>query len=89
MNLATWLAAIAGPIAWRVMAALGLGVVSMVGISEALELGLSTAQTYWGQFGGTAAELVALSGVGGAIGILAGAITARASLIMLKRFVIK
>lgn len=89
MNLAVWLAAIAGPIAWRVMGALGLGVVSMLGVTEALDSGLGYAQAAWGQFVGTAADLVALSGIGGAIGIMAGGIIARASFFLLKRFIIK
>lgn len=88
-SIATWLAAIAGPLAWRVLGAIGLGVVVYQGVDAAVTSGLGHARTLWGSFGGTAADLVALSGINTALGIIAGGITARVSLMLMKRFVVK
>lgn len=88
-SLATWIAALVGPLAWRVVGALGLGVVVYTGIDTAIVSGLDAARNAWGAFGGSAADLVALSGINTALGIIAGAITARVSLMILKRFVVK
>lgn len=89
MNLATWLAALAGPLAWRVLGAIGLGVLVFQGVDASINAGLQTARNLWGQFGGAAADLVALSGINTALGIIAGGITARVSLMIMKRFVVK
>ena len=88
-SIATWLASIAGPLAWRVLGAIGLGVVVYQGVDAAVTAGLGQARTLWGSFGGTAADLVALSGINTALGIIAGGITARVSLMLMKRFVVK
>jgi len=89
MNLAVWLAALVGPLAWRVLGAIGLGVLVFQGVDTSINAGLQTARNLWGQFGGVAADLVALSGINTALGIIAGGITARVSLMIMKRFVVK
>lgn len=89
MNLALWLTAIVGPLAWRVVAALGFGIIVFQGVDTAVAAGLNSARTYWGQFGGTAADLVALSGINTAFGIVAGGVSARLALLVLKRMVVK
>lgn len=89
MNLATWLASIVGPLAWRILAAIGVGVVVFQGVDSAVTGGLDYARNAWGQFGGPAADLVALSGINTALGIMAGGVIARVSLMVLKRFMLK
>lgn len=89
MALGSWLVSLAGPVAWRVIGSLGLGVVTYVGVDAAVSAALSTAQANWGQLGGVAAQLVGLSGLNEALSVIAGGITARISFMSLKRFVLK
>lgn len=88
-GLGTFLVAVAGPIAKKVMVSLGFGVASYAAVSAALAAVLSSARGAWGGLGGDALQLIELAGVGVAASIYAGALTARVSLQVLKRLELK
>lgn len=85
----TWLASVTAPLVWRVLGALGIGVVVYQGVDSTVQAGLQYAQTSWQGFGGDAAQLVALTGINTALGIIAGGISARVALLILKRYAVK
>ena len=85
-GLGTFLVALAGPIAKKVMVSLGVGVVSYAAITAALTAVLSSAKSAWGGLGGDALALIEMAGVGVAASIFAGALMARVSMQVLKRF---
>jgi len=86
MGIGSWLVALAGPIARRVLLSLGLGVVTYVGLDLALSAALSSAKSSLGALPADIAALLAIAGVNTAASILAGALTARVAMIALKRF---
>lgn len=86
MGIGSWLVALAGPIARRVLLSLGLGVVTYVGLDVALSAALSSAKASLGALPADIAALLAIAGVNTAASILAGALTARVAMIALKRF---
>ena len=85
MGWGAFFAAIAGPVAKRVLAALGIGVISYVGISTALNSMLDQALAAWSGLAGEALQLVQLAGVNTAASIYAGALVARVSLMALSK----
>lgn len=90
MNLAAWLLKLTGPLAKQVMVSLGFGVLVYTGVDATVSVALATARTAWA--GGMAAELpafMAMSGVNTALGILAGGITARLSMMVFKKLIPK
>ena len=90
MNLVTWLMSLAGPLARQALVSLGFGIVSYVGVSAAVTAALSSAQSAWGGGGaGDVAAFVGLAGVNTALGIIAGGITARVSMLVTKRLIPK
>lgn len=86
MGLGTFLASIAGPLAKKVMVSLGIGVVSYAALTAALAAVLSSAKSAWGGLGGDVLALIEMAGVGVAASIFAGALMARVSMQVLKRF---
>lgn len=84
--MAAFLMALVGPLAKKVLTALGIGLVSYAAVSTALNAALAAARAAWSGFGGDALAIVQLAGVGEAASILAGALTARVSLMVLKKF---
>lgn len=85
----TFLMAIAGPVAKKVMVALGVGILSYAAVSAALTAALSAAKSAWGAFGGgafsEALSLVQMAGVPTAASIFAGALIANVALEFGKR----
>lgn len=81
----SFFAGIAGPVAKKVLTSLGIGVVTTVGVTAAVESGLNSAKTAMGGMTGVVADLVAISGFFSAAGILAGGLTAAASLMVMKK----
>lgn len=80
-NLAVWLLALAWPLAKKVLLALGIGWATYEGLSV-LASGVSAQViSAWGQLGGTTLQLLSLGGWPQAVGILLGALTARAALL--------
>lgn len=88
-GIGTFLAAIAGPIAKKVLIALGFGVASYAAVATALSAALGAARSAYGGMSGDVLALVDLAGVGVAASILAGALTARVSLQVLKKLELK
>lgn len=86
MGAGAFLVALAGPVARRVLASLGLGLVTFLGAQAALGAVLSAAKSAMGGFTGDAAALFALAGGNTAASIIAGALVMRVSMMVLKRF---
>jgi hypothetical protein len=86
MGAGAFLVALAGPVARRVLASLGIGLVVFAGAQAALDAVLSNARAALGGFVGDAAALFALAGGNVAASIIAGALVARVSMMVLKRF---
>lgn len=80
------LAAAAAPIARMVLVSLGIGLISYAGFSLVIDSVISHVQTSYGQLPAAAAQLADLLGVGEAIGILLGAMTARAAYASITKF---
>lgn len=89
MGFGTFLAAIAGPIAKKILIALGFGIASYAAVATALAAALGAARSAYGGMSGDVLLLVDLAGVGVAASILAGALTARVSLQVLKKLELK
>lgn len=79
MNLATFLMGLVGPLALRVITALGMGVVTFTGVDAALSGLIAQAQSSWAGIGADVLGLAALAGIPAALGIVCGAMTARVS----------
>jgi len=82
----TFLVAITGPVVKKAMVALGFGIASYAAVGAALTAVLSQAKNAWGGLGGDALQLIQLAGINTAASILAGALVARVSLQVLKKF---
>lgn len=80
MGFGSFLAALAGPIAKRVLVALGFGIISYAAVSAALTAALSAAKAAWSGLTGDTLGLIQMAGVNTAASILAGALIARVSL---------
>lgn len=88
----TWsifLMALVAPITRQVLISLGFAVVTYAGVDLALQTGFDLVRSHFSGFTGVAAGIVALSGVGQAMGIIAGGIVARVSMSQLKRLMPK
>lgn len=85
MSLAGLLTALAGPLAKRVLTALGLGMVTFAGVEAAVQAGLSAAQSNFSGVGADVAAILAMGGVFTALSIVAGGITAGLSMMILSR----
>jgi hypothetical protein len=90
MNLAAWLLALVGPLAKQVMVALGFGVLVYTGVDATVSAALGAARTAWaGSLHGEVSAFMALAGVNTALGIVAGGITARISMMTFKKLIPK
>lgn len=79
-TIGAFLARAAGPIAKRVLVAIGIGTVTYQGLDVAFEAVKQNIISNYGQMSGNVADLVNLAGVGQAIGIILGALAARVAL---------
>jgi len=84
-GVGAFLVALAGPLARKVLLSLGIGVVTMVGVDQALGAMLGAARAAWAGVPGDVAGLLNLAGCGTAMAMISGAITARVALIPLKK----
>lgn len=85
----TFLASIAWPIVSRVLASIGLGVISYVGLKAALDLAFQSAQA---ELSGLMPQTIAIIAMGGgftALSIVAGGMVASLSMVALKRIGLK
>ncbi len=85
MNLAGFLMAIAGPLARKVMLALGIGFLTFQGVDAAVSGALNAAKSAFGGLTGDIAQLIAISGINWAMGIIAGSITAGVTMMVFSR----
>lgn len=81
-----WLMALASPIARQILISLGIGVVTFVGLDTALAAALAAAKQALGGLPGDTINILGLGGVFQACSILAGGLTARVSLALVKQF---
>lgn len=90
MPFALLLVALSGPIARQVLISLGIGLVTYVGVDTAVSALLTQARTAWaagpGGGAGAAAQLIAMAGVNTALSIICGGISARVTMLVLKKF---
>lgn len=79
------LMALAGPLARQVLISLGIGLITYVGVDAAVAGALSAAKATLGQLSASVAAVLARAGMFTALSILAGGLTARVSMLALKR----
>lgn len=77
MNLAAWLMSLAGPLALRVLTALGVGTITFTGVSTSLQALIDMATSNWSSVGADILALASLAGIPECIGIVCGAMVAR------------
>lgn len=79
-TIASFLIAAVGPLAKRVLVALGIGTITYAGLDVAFGAAKNLVISSYGQMSGDVANLVSLAGVGQAIGIILGALAARVAM---------
>ena len=72
-----FLAAAVGPLAKRVVIALGFGVISYAALTALVGSVIAAAQSAWGGVAGAALQLSSLGGIPEVLGIITGALVAR------------
>lgn len=80
MSIAAFLLALVGPLALRVLSALGMGLIVFTGITELVQALISGAQTSYSGLPSAVLGLCSLAGVPAALGLVFGAYAARAAL---------
>lgn len=84
----SFLAGVAGPVAKKALTALGIGVVSMVGVDTAIQAALNSAKVSFGGMTGVVGDLVAISGFFSAVSIIAGGLVAAGTLMVMKKLAV-
>jgi hypothetical protein len=84
-GLGSWLVGLASPIARRVLSSLGIGVVTFVGVDLAVSNIVGMAKSSWAGADAVLVGLLNLAGVGTSMSIIAGAVTSRLALMVMKR----
>jgi len=84
-TLAAFLLSIAWPIAKKILVSLGIGWATYEGLSLLAGAVASQVTSAWGQLGGTTLQLLSLGGFPQALGIILGALAARAALLAVGR----
>lgn len=79
-TIATFLIQAIGPLAKRLLVAIGIGTVTYAGLDVAFGAAKNLVISSYGQMSGDVANLVSLAGVGQAIGIILGALAARVAM---------
>jgi hypothetical protein len=79
-TLFAFLAAAVGPLAVRILLALGVSVLTVSGVDTVVSQLVGYVTSNWSGMAGSVAGLVGLSGAGQALGLVLGAINARAAL---------
>lgn len=77
MNWADWLLSMVGPLAKRVLSALGIGWVTFEGLGALFDQARNAFVASWGAMGSSVLTVIELAGVGVALGVILGALTAR------------
>lgn len=76
-SLFEWMASAIGPIAKRLLSALGIGWLTFEGLGQLVDQAKDQVIAAWGGIGGNLLTLATIAGIGTAIGIILGAIVAR------------
>jgi len=84
----TFLAAVAGPIAKRVLVSLGVGVLTVAGVQAMITAALNAAKAAMGGLSGEVLQILALSGAFSAVSIIAGGLTAAGTVIAFKKLAV-
>ena len=84
-NLFAWLLAAVAPLAKRVLIALGIGTITYTGVDALISAVQSSISQQFGQLSAELAGLVAMTGFFDCIGILLGALAARAGVAAVAR----
>lgn len=85
-SLAAWVLAMVGPIAMRVLSALGIGWLTFEGVSVLADAAVASAQGAWGGLSGAVLAMAGLVGLSDALGIMCGGLVARVALVSVKGF---
>lgn len=88
-KIGLWLATISWPIVSRVFASIGLGTITFVGASAALNTALSAAKAAFGGISSDILQLLAMAGFFQAMSIMAGGLIAGLGWIVMKRFALQ
>lgn len=80
MNLASWLIALIGPLAIRVIAALGFTAVTYTGVTALVDQLVGVAQQNWASMPLAVLQLVTISGIPQVLGMIFGAYMARVAM---------
>lgn len=80
MNLASWLIALIGPLAIRVIAALGFTAVTYTGVTSLVDKLVGVAQQNWASMPLAVLQLVTISGIPQVLGMIFGAYMARVAM---------
>ncbi|EHP43593.1 hypothetical protein OR16_07796 [Cupriavidus basilensis OR16] len=83
--MGAFLMALAGPLARQVLVALGIGLITYLGLDLAVSAALSAAKSSLGGMPASAAAILARGGIFTAMSILAGGVTARVSMMTMKK----
>lgn len=84
-GIGTFLVGLAGPAIRKILISLGIGFASYAAIAAALTSAIGAAKSAFAGFGGDSLAILQLSGITEAMGIICGAMTARVSLMALKK----
>lgn len=80
MPIAAFLASMVGPLVLRALVALGIGTVTFTGVTVALQGLIDMAMQNWASLPSDVLGLASIAGIPQALGIVAGAFTARAGM---------
>jgi cell division protein FtsX len=83
--LGALLMGIAGSVAKRVLLSLGIGFITFVGLSAAMDSMKSQVLAAWGAMPASVIQYLSLAGVGIALGIVLGALATRVSMVSLSK----
>jgi len=84
-NLAGFLMGLIGPLVRQALISLGIGLVTFVGLDAAVTSALGAAKASMGQMPAAAMAICARGGMFTAMSIIAGGVSARMSMMVLKR----
>lgn len=84
MAFAELMVALAGPMAKRAAIALGIGIVSTVGMSAVVDGLLGQVKSSWGGMSADVAVYLAMGGVNTGLSLIAGALVTRVALLATK-----
>jgi hypothetical protein len=79
-TLFAFLASAVGPLALRVVAALGLGVLTFTGVDNVLSTLITSAQNNWGSVAADILGLASVAKIPECLGLLAGAMSSRVTM---------